>query len=126
MSQRLRYAGWALTLLIALFMGVVSAGGKFASFEGKAELFAHLGWSESAIMVIGVLEIVVALLMVIPQTALVGTILVTAYLGGATATHVRVGDPWFVPVLIGVAAWVAFGLRFPERLRPALGLRADG
>jgi hypothetical protein len=60
---------------------------------------------------------------VIPQTAVLGAILVTGYLGGATATMVRVGDPtFFIPVLVGVFAWLGLLLR-DRRLRPLLPFR---
>jgi hypothetical protein len=51
----------------------------------------------------------------------VGTILVTGYLGGATATHVRVGDPFAMPILIGVIAWIAIGLRKSKVFRLSIG-----
>jgi hypothetical protein len=124
MSSRQQKAGLALSVLLALFLIVVSASGKLVGFEGADAMFAHLGWTKSAMKVVGVVEVIVTLLTLIPQSAFIGTILLTAYLGGATATHARVGDPWFFPVILGVLAWVAYGLRFPDRLRPALGLRA--
>ncbi|MBX3424324.1 MAG: DoxX family protein [Pirellulales bacterium] len=69
---------------------------------------------------IGVLEIVVAVLYFIPQTSFIGAILVTGYLGGATATHVRVGDPYFMPPLVGVVAWIGYALRRPDVVGRAL------
>lgn len=63
---------------------------------------------------IGILEIVVSILFLIPRTSFVGAILVTDYLGGAVMTHLRVGEPWFFPIIIGVVMWVALGLRRPE------------
>ena len=70
---------------------------------------------------IGIVEVAIAILFLIPRTAFVGAILLAAYLGGATATHVRVGDPFYFPIIIGVVAWIALGLRKPEVLRLALG-----
>jgi hypothetical protein len=89
----------------------VSAPGKFMDFEGKEEMFAKLGWGVEVMKTIGVIEIAVAILYLIPRTAFVGAVLVTAYLGGAIATHVRVNDHFFMPVIMGVLAWVALGLR---------------
>lgn len=60
---------------------------------------------------IGVIEIAVAILYLIPQTAFIGAVLVTAYLGGAIATHVRIDDNFIAPVIMGVLVWVALGLR---------------
>ena len=61
--------------------------------------------------------------MLIPRTAVLGCILVTGYLGGATATQVRVQDPWFLfPVVLGVLSWLGLSLR-DARLRDLLPFR---
>ena len=70
---------------------------------------------------IGVLEIVVSVLFLIPRTSFVGAILVTGYLGGAVLTHMRVDDAWFFPIIIGVVMWVALGLRYPAIFALVLG-----
>lgn len=80
-------------------------------FEGKEEMFAKLGWGIEVMKTIGVIEIAVAILYLIPRTAFIGAVLVTAYLGGAIATHVRVNDQFIMPVIMGVLVWVALGLR---------------
>ena len=54
------------------------------------------------------------LLHLIPRTQLLGALLVTAYLGGATATHVHTGTPFWFPVVMGVILWIAYGLRSPQ------------
>lgn len=106
-----RLAGWMLSGLLAAFLIVASGVPKFIEWEGKAEMMGKLGWSTDTIFRVGFVEIAVAILFLIPRTAFVGAILLSAYLGGATATHVRVGDPFFVPIIFGVLAWVALGLR---------------
>ena len=58
----------------------------------------------------------------VPQTSVLGAILLTGYLGGATATHFRVGDNWFAPVIMGVLVWLGLFLR-DSRLRALLPLR---
>ncbi|WP_428306985.1 DoxX family protein [Lacipirellula sp.] len=103
--------GWVLSILIAAMMIFLSAPGKFMDFEGKEEMFAKLGWGVEVMKTIGVIEIVVAVLYLIPRTAFVGAVLVTAYLGGAIATHVRINDQFIFPVIMGVIAWIALGLR---------------
>jgi hypothetical protein len=77
---------------------------------------AHLGWPMSKIIMLGILELAVTLIYLVPKTSVLGAILVAAYLGGATATHVRIDDPWFFPVIFGVLAWLGLWLRDP-RLR---------
>jgi len=83
---------------------------------------AHLGYPESLALGIGIVELTCVILYVIPQTAVLGAILLTAYLGGATATHLRIGEPVFMPILLGVLVWG--GLYFREvRLRMLIPLR---
>ena len=106
-----KIVGWVLSVLIAAMMIFLSAPGKFMDFEGKEEMFAKLGWEIEVMKTIGVIEIAVAILYLIPRTAFIGAVLVTAYLGGAIATHVRINDQFFMPVIMGVLVWVALGLR---------------
>ncbi len=120
-SNKRRMIGWGLSVLVALFLIGASAVPKFVQWEGKAEMFAKLGWTEEAMFTIGIIEAAIAILFLIPQTAFVAAILLAAYLGGATATHVRVNDPFYFPVLVGIIAWIALGLRNPEVFRLAFG-----
>ena len=103
--------GWALSALVSAFLVLGSAMGKFTEWEGKQQLFDHLGYSADTIAKIGVVEVLLALLFLVPRVDLFAALLLTAYLGGATATHVRVGDPFFFPIIIGVLAWVALAMR---------------
>ena len=89
------------------------------------EGFRHFGLPESALTPIGLIEIVVGLLVVVPRTSILGAILFTGYFGGAVATHVRIGESvWIGPVLLGVSVWFGLGLRDPA-LRPLLPIGAD-
>ncbi len=112
-------AGWILSILLALFLIGASAIGKFTQWEGKSEMFAKMGWSEEVMFNVGIVEVTITIMFLIPRTAFVAAILLAAYLGGATATHVRVGEPFFFPIVIGVLVWVALGLRRPEVFRLA-------
>ena len=120
-SKAQRIAGWILTGLLGLFLIGASGIPKFVDFPGKKEMFDHLGITTDLAPVLGVLEITVAILFLIPRTSIVGAILVTGYLGGAIWAHLRVGDPWFFPIIIGVLMWVALGLRYPAIFALALG-----
>jgi len=80
------------------------------------------GYPESLLSTIGVVELLCALLYAIPQTSVLGAILLTGYLGGAVATHVRVGDMFGPPLLLGILVWVGLFLR-DARLRALLPLR---
>ncbi len=113
--------GWALTGLVGAFIIVVSASGKFITPAPPmvAETSVKLGWPLAGYPALGALEVSVTVLSMIPRTAFVGLILLSAYLGGACAAHVRIGDPSAaMPVVLAVLAW---GLRHPDRLRAALG-----
>jgi multidrug efflux pump subunit AcrB len=113
-SRGLRIVGWVLTVLIALFLLGPSAGGKFAEWEGKKEMFDKIGFDEATIFNIAILEIVLALMLLIPQTSFLAAILLTGYLGGATVTHVRIHDSFAFPVVMGVIMWVGLALRRPK------------
>jgi hypothetical protein len=87
------------------------------------EEFARLGYPESLVLGIGLLELACTAVYVIPRTSILGAILLTAYLGGATATHVRIGDPFFSPIVVGVLVWGGLFLR-DDRLRALIPLRS--
>jgi len=109
--RKLQVLGWILSGLIVALLVLASAVSKFVEWDGKADEFAKLGWTTDMMFAIGIVEVAIALLFIIPRTAFVGAILLTGYLGGATATHVRVGDAFVVPIIVGIVAWIALGLR---------------
>ncbi len=123
LTKTQRILGWVLSGLIAAFLIFGSAVGKFVDFPGKAELFEKLGWSVETIKIIGGIEILIAALYLIPRAGFIGSILLTAYLGGATATHVRIAEDWYFSVVLGVLAWVGYGLRNPVVFRLAVGAK---
>jgi hypothetical protein len=94
-------------------------------FKGGAELtqgLAHLGISESIVVPLAILELACVLVYVVPQTAVLGAILLTGYVGGTIVTHWRVGDPFFIQVALGLLVWLGLYLREP-RLADLLPLR---
>jgi hypothetical protein len=86
----------------------------------------RLGYPESVVLGIGIIELVCLIAYVIPRTSILGAILLTGYLGGAVATHVRIGSPLlshtFFPIYVGALVWVALLLR-DDRLHTLLPLR---
>ncbi|QDU87617.1 hypothetical protein Pla175_09820 [Pirellulimonas nuda] len=125
MSARTKQiTGWVLTGLVGLFLIGVSGVPKFFDSQQLREMMAHLGLSMELLPALGVLEITITLLYLIPRTSFLGAILLTGYLGGAVLTHLRVGDPWFFPVVIGMLAWLGLALRQPAILRLAMDGRA--
>jgi hypothetical protein len=107
----------------------------FLLVDGVAKLFkptpviegtVKLGYSESVIIPLGIVLIACTVLYLIPRTAVLGAILLTGYLGGAVATHVRLGDgifPVAFGVTFGVLLWLGLYLR-DARLRELLPLRS--
>jgi hypothetical protein len=77
---------------------LASAAMKLLGAPGLSEGFEHLGWPGSQAVPLGLLELAVTLVLLIPRTSMLGAILVTGYMGGAIATHVRVADPFFVQI----------------------------
>jgi hypothetical protein len=110
----------ALPVLLLLLSGVMKLMKPAPLVQG----FAQFGYPESLILKIGILEIFCTVVYMIPRTSVLGAILMTGYLGGATATNVRVGDPSsFIPVLVGVLVWAGLYLR-DDRLRALIPLRS--
>jgi len=118
------WTGWILSALPILIM-LLSASMKLIPSAQMVDQFTgKFGYREGMLLVLGVLELSCAALYAIPRTAVLGAVLVTGYLGGAVATHVRIGDPGFVvPLALGVAAWGGLYMR-DERLRALLPLRS--
>ncbi|HYS19819.1 MAG TPA: DoxX family protein [Gemmatimonadales bacterium] len=109
----------ALPVLAMLF----SATFKFRAPAEVVQIFTgKFGYPPQTLTPLGVVELSCAVLYAIPQTAVLGALLMTGYLGGAVATHVRVSDVWLPPAVLGVVAWVGLYLREP-RLRDLLPLR---
>jgi hypothetical protein len=116
---------WTGRVLSALPVLMMLGGAIYSLIKPAAvrEGFAQFGYPERFFTAIIITEIVCVLLYVIPQTAVLGAILLTGYLGGATATHVRIADPAFVmPILMGVVVWLGLFLREP-RLRGLIPIR---
>jgi hypothetical protein len=116
-----RITGWTLTVLVGLFLIGASGVPKFLDFPGKADMMAKLQIPLNLLTTLGVIEVSVAVLYLIPRTAFLGAILTTGYLGGAVWTHLRVDDTWYFPIIIGVLMWMGLALRHPVIFRLVLG-----
>ena len=122
-SKKVLVASYVLSVLPVLML-LMSGVMKLLKPAPVVEGFGKFGCPEHLIVVLGVLEIACTVIYLIPRTSFLGAILVTGYLGGATATHVRVGDPAFcAPAMLGVLVWGGLYLRDP-RLRALIPLRA--
>jgi hypothetical protein len=109
-SNKVIWVGRIVTAVAALML-VFSAVMKLIKPAPLLTEFARLGYPEGVVIGIGILELLCAVVYVIPRTSILGAILMTAYLGGATATHVRIGDPFIYPVIAGVLVWGGLYLR---------------
>lgn len=122
------WTGRILSILVVLFL-VMDDVMKFIKPAPVVEAFAHLGWPVSLAAALGVINLLCVVVYAIPRSAVLGAILLTGYLGGAVATHVRVGDPLFshilFPVYMGVLLWGGLTLR-DGRLRALIPLRSPG
>jgi hypothetical protein len=117
------YTGWVLTILPGLFF---LAGAVYGLMHASAmkEQTAPLGWSDAVVLpYLPIIEIVCAVLYLIPQTTVLGVVLLTAYLGGATASHARVNDiHWFAPVIFSIVTWLGVYFR-DAKVRSLLPIR---
>ncbi|MEX2142921.1 MAG: DoxX family protein [Pirellulales bacterium] len=120
-SKKMLWAGYIVSALPVLGL-LMSAVFKFMNPPEVVDEFIRLGYAESHALGLGILEIACTVLYVIPQTSVLGAILLTGYLGGATATHVRIDDPFIPPIVMGVLVWLGLYLRDP-RLRALVPLR---
>ena len=108
------WTGRALSTLISLLLGF-DASMKLLRVAPVMKASMQLGYSAHAVFGIGVVLAVCVALYAIPRTALLGALLLTGYLGGAIATHVRAGDPLFTHVLfptyVAAVVWAGLVLR---------------
>ncbi len=116
-------------------LGLMALAILFLAFDATVKLIvipeavsatAELGWPTSTLRALGWLQLALLVLYVTPRTAILGALLWTGYLGGAVATHVRVGNPWpshvLFPVYVALLLWGALWLR-DRRVRAMLPLR---
>ena len=123
------WTGRIMSGLVIAFL-IFDGGIKLAPFAIVTETMQQLGYSGSQELArgLGVMTLVIALLYALPRTSLLGAILLTGLLGGAMATHLRVGSPLFSHLLfglyLGLLAWGGLYLRDP-RLRRLFPVRLD-
>jgi uncharacterized membrane protein YphA (DoxX/SURF4 family) len=108
----------ALPVLLLVFSAIM----KFMKPPEVVDSFNHLGLPINLAFALGVLELGCTVVYLIPRTSVLGAILLTGYLGGATLTTLRVGDSYLMTVMVGVLIWGGLFLREP-RLRALIPLR---
>ena len=120
-SKKRLWAGRVISAIIVLFL-LFDSITKLIKVDQVLKASARLGYPESLIPVIGVILLACIILYVIPQTCVLGAILLTGYLGGAVASNLRAGDPLFetiFPIIFGVLAWAGLFLR-DDRLHASI------
>ena len=122
-SKAAWWAGWILTGLVVLWLGV--AGTIFALLNRAMveQNMGKMGYPAVTVVPIQIVLVLCVILYAIPRTSVLGAVLLTGYLGGAVATHVRVEDGmWFFPVIFGVIVWLGLFLR-DRRVRDMIPFR---
>ncbi|WP_420601770.1 DoxX family protein [Flagellimonas sp.] len=118
-SKARLWTSYVLQGLIVLLFFMGAAGNIFQSEDAVTEA-VKLGYAESSVLCLGIALFVSTLLYAIPRTAIIGAVLLTAWLGGAVATHMINQDPMFnmlLPVIFGIVIWLALWLRMPSLQR---------
>ena len=120
-----RWMLWTGRILSAfsIFGLGMSAMMKLTNNPQAVEGLAKFGYDPKTLMGLGIVELASTVLYAIPQTSVLGAILLTGYLGGATATHVRVSEGFAAPIILGVLVWGGLVLR-EARLRSILPWRS--
>ena len=120
-SRARRLTGWVVSVLVSLlfvFSGVMKLRGGPELDQGMQ----HLQLRPEMTLPLGILELSCTAVYLVPPTAVLGAVLMTGYLGGAMLTHWRVGDMFYLHVVIGLLIWLGIYLREP-RLAPLLPIR---
>jgi hypothetical protein len=122
-SKAMFWSGWIVSILPCLML-FMSATMKFLKPPEVVQGVGKLGFPESTLLGLGIIEVVSTVLYLIPQTSVLGAILLTGYLGGATCAHLRVGENFAFPVILGVVVWLGLFLRDP-RIRALIPFRTS-
>ena len=115
------WTGRIISGLIILFM-LFDGGAKVVRFAPYVEGTVKAGFADNFVVPLGIVELICTIIYAIPQTSILGAILLAAYFGGATVTHIRLGQPFWFPIVFGILAWLALYLR-ELRLRSLAPLR---
>jgi len=124
-SKGAQWAGYIVTALPAVFL-LLDGIMKVIKPAFVVDATVKLGYAEGVIIPLGIVMVICTVLYLVPQTSILGAILLTGHLGGAVATHVRAGGgafPILFPVIIGVLIWGGLYLR-DSRLRLLIPFRS--
>lgn len=117
-SKGVLYTSYILQGIVVLLF-LMGAANNVLQTEMAVEGAVEFGYPEHAVLYMGLILLISTILYAIPKTTFIGALLLTAWLGGAVATHLIHNDPLtniFIPVVFGIIVWVAIWLR-SEKLR---------
>jgi hypothetical protein len=120
-SGKLAWTGRVISVLIGLLF-LFSAFMKVKGGSEVTEGMRQLGLVDSMLVPLAILEAACVVFYLIPPTAVVGAILLTGYIGGTICTHWRVGDSFYIQILLGILVWFAIYIR-ESRLKALIPLR---
>ena len=115
-SRKMFWAGWVMSVLPVPLLGMSCSMKIFKGAEA-VKGFAEMGYPAGVIVPLGIVELTCTILYLIPQTAVLGAILLTGYLGGAVDVHVRTADTFAhtaTPIALGILVWGGLFLRDPR------------
>ena len=116
--MKMVWVGRVVSVIVALPFAM-SAGMKLMRHPEVIKGMSHLGLPESLITPLGVIELLCVVVYLVPKTSILGAILLTGYVGGTIITHLRIGEPVYMQIALGILTWVGLYLRRP-RLREVL------
>lgn len=122
-SKTRLWTGWIITSLVGLFL-LFDAIVKLIMVKEVIEASVRLGYPDNTMFGIGLVLLISTILYLIPKSAVLGAVLLTGYLGGAVTTHVRIGDPFYFPIAMGILVWIGIYLR-EKRLKLVVPVRQD-
>jgi hypothetical protein len=116
-SAKLVWLGRVISGLLILLFGASAIVKLVAPPDPR---IATIGLPENVLVPLGIVELTCAIVYLVPATSVLGAILLTGYIGGMIVTHLRVGDPFYVQIALGVLVWLGLCLREPRlwRLMP--------
>ena len=112
-TKTINIINWLLAALVA-FIFIGSAFGKLTANADALKMAENFGISAKTFTILGIVEIISVVLFLIPRTAVLGTLLLVAYMGGAIATHVQHNQPIMAPIMIAAFVWIVAVIRLPE------------
>jgi len=105
--------GWVLSGALGLLF-IYAAYGKLVQTPESLKIADGMGLNPQSYMILGIVELSAMILFLIPRTGILGTLLLTAYIGGAIATHLEHGQPIMAACGFMAILWIAAVMRFPE------------